>query len=42
MEFSFKEDWVEARKRLEAWWKGEIIDRCTLMVSAPREGVMPR
>jgi hypothetical protein len=42
MEFVFKEDWPEARRRLEAWWQREIIDRCAFMVGAPRTGVTPR
>jgi len=42
MEFAFKEDWPEARRRLEAWWQREIIDRCAFMVEAPRTGVTCR
>ncbi len=34
----FKEDWDEARGRLEAWWAGERLDRALLQVTAPRPG----
>ncbi len=30
----YKEDWGQARKRLEAFWNGEIIDRCCISVKA--------
>jgi len=34
----YKEDWPQARKRLEAFWKErEIIDRCCVAVFAPRK-----
>ena len=33
----YKEDWPKARKRLEAFWQGEIIDRCCVGVLAPRK-----
>jgi hypothetical protein len=42
MDFQYKDDWPQARARLEAWWKGELVDRCACMVTAPREGVKPR
>jgi len=42
VEFAFKEDWPEARRRLEAWWQGELCDRCAMIVTAPRKGVTPR
>lgn len=42
MEFEHKKDWPQARRRLEAWWKGELVDRCACMVSAPRKGVKPK
>jgi len=32
----YKEDWEEAQERLKAWWKGEIIDRVCIAVTAPR------
>ena len=41
MEFRNKEDWPQAKKRLEAWWKGELLDRCACMVTAPKKGVKP-
>lgn len=42
MEFCYKPDWADARRRLEAWWKGELLDRCALMVTAPRKGATAR
>jgi hypothetical protein len=33
----FKEDWADARPRLEAWWHGDVIDRVALAITAPRE-----
>lgn len=33
----FKDDWADARPRLEAWWHGQVIDRVALAVTAPRE-----
>jgi len=32
----YKEDWEEAQERFKAWWKGEIIDRVCIAVTAPR------
>lgn len=34
----FKEDWMDAKKRLEALWNNEIIDRCCVSVIAPKNG----
>jgi hypothetical protein len=33
----YKPDWEEAKKRLIAFWNGEIIDRCCVAVFAPRK-----
>ena len=33
----YKTDWDEAKKRLEAFWRGEVIDRCCAVVLAPRK-----
>jgi hypothetical protein len=33
----YKPDWAAARKRLEAFWAGEILDRCPVAVIAPRK-----
>jgi len=33
----YKSDWEEAKKRLEAFWEGEIIDRACVAVFAPRK-----
>lgn len=32
----YKDDWEEAKKRLEAFWNGEMIDRCVVAVRAPK------
>lgn len=34
----YKDDWHMAKKRLEAFWQGEIIDRCCISLRAPRDG----
>ena len=39
MELLFKEDWPQARRRTEAWYAREIIDRCAVQIRAPRKGV---
>lgn len=33
----YKEDWPQAKRRLEAFWQNEIIDRCCVAVTAPRK-----
>ncbi|MCK9479617.1 MAG: hypothetical protein M0R40_09015 [Firmicutes bacterium] len=33
----YKEDWDSAKKRFDAFWKGEILDRCVIGVLAPRD-----
>jgi len=37
LEMYYKEDWEQAKERLKAFWKGEIIDRCCIGVFAPRK-----
>jgi hypothetical protein len=37
----YKEDWPDARRRLEALWGGEVLDRPCIAVRAPREVVSP-
>jgi hypothetical protein len=32
----FKPDWDSAKRRLAAWWHGEVVDRFVLQVAAPR------
>jgi 5-methyltetrahydrofolate--homocysteine methyltransferase len=39
MELAYKEDWLEARERIEAWWQGEIVDRAVIQVTAPKADV---
>jgi len=31
----YKQDWEPARKRIEAFWNGEMVDRCAVAVAAP-------
>jgi len=33
----YKSDWDQAKRRIEAFWSNEIIDRCCLAVYAPRK-----
>ena len=33
----FKPDWEQAKKRVEAFWQNEIVDRCCIAVFAPRK-----
>lgn len=33
----FKEDWEKSKKRFEALWNREIIDRCCISITAPRD-----
>lgn len=35
----YKEDWEQAKKRIEAFWHGEIIDRVCIAITAPRANV---
>jgi len=35
----YKEDWEEAKERLKAWWKGEVLDRVVIQVYAARRGI---
>ena len=37
----FKEDFESARKRLDAFWHGDMIDRCVMAVCAPRKEPLP-
>ena len=38
----FKPDADKAFQRLEAWWRGEMLDRVHLAVVAPKTGVLPK
>ena len=33
----YKSDWDKAKKRIEAFWNNEIIDRCCINVLSPRK-----
>jgi hypothetical protein len=33
----YKPDWELAKKRIEAFWQNEVIDRCCVAVFAPRK-----
>ena len=37
-----KEDWEQAKQRMEAWWVGEVLDRPCLQVTAPKPGWQER
>lgn len=37
----YKDDWAAALKRFEAFWSGELTDRCCCAVRAPRNGAEP-
>lgn len=39
---ALKPDWAEAQQRLTAWWKGEIVDRVCLGITAPKDNPGPR
>lgn len=32
----FKEDWEKSKERFNAFWNGEVLDRCCFAVTAPR------
>ncbi len=38
----YKDDWDLAKKRIEAFWQGEIIDRCCISIKTPKLAQMPR
>ena len=38
---TFKADWEECKKRFDAFWEGEILDRCCIGVMAPRANPLP-
>jgi len=33
----YKDDWDKCKERFEAFWEGELIDRCLIAVTAPRD-----
>jgi hypothetical protein len=35
MELELKPDWEECRARIDAWWRGEMLDRVPIKVTAP-------
>jgi hypothetical protein len=35
---AIKPDWEQSKRRFEAWWCGEVVDRVLLQVFAPRDG----
>ncbi len=37
----YVDDWDTIKQRHLAWWEGELVDRMTIMISAPRDGVPP-
>lgn len=34
----YKNDWEKSKERLLALWEGEIVDRCSVSVTAPKQG----
>ena len=38
---TYKENWEENKRRMEAYWNKEYIDRCCLAMTIPREGGKP-
>ena len=34
----YKEDWEQAKKRMEAFWAGEMTDRCCVAAIGRKEG----
>lgn len=39
MSLLYKPDWEETKARYLAWWAGEAIGRCALVVTAPKAGM---
>jgi hypothetical protein len=37
VKLAYKEDWPQVRARFDAWWRGAIIDRPLIQITAPRE-----
>ena len=37
----YKPDWDQARRRLGAWWHGEVLDRPVIQVMARRKNAPP-
>ena len=37
----FKEDLEKSQQRVEAWWRGEVVDRAVILVTAPRADASP-
>jgi hypothetical protein len=35
MDLVWKPDWEDARRRMEAWWEGEVLDRAAVRITAP-------
>lgn len=33
----YKPDWEQAKERFQAFWQGEIVDRCCIAVTAPKD-----
>jgi len=37
MALELKTDWEETKARYRAWWAGDVLDRCAIAVTAPRD-----
>jgi hypothetical protein len=35
----YKDDFSEAKKRMEAWWQGEVLDRIPIKITAPKKEI---
>ena len=38
---TYKENWEQTQRRMEAYWNKDYIDRCMLAITVPREGGKP-
>jgi len=41
MELEYKPDWAKTKQRLLAMWENEIVDRCNISVTAPKDANNP-
>ena len=38
----YKQDWNVTKKRYEAWWAGEVMDRCAISITSPLDNAPQR
>jgi hypothetical protein len=41
MDLLYKADWEGAKERYRAWWAHEVVDRCAIAVTAPKDDLPP-